>query len=115
MIGSSGPRATPKSPLLEKKLRRRYVPDNVTSIVPIKKDVVNSPSHYVKKSGEAIDFIEEIIADAPDPVLGSLHSHMLGYLLRLWLKENPLTDAKKAQWYLNRMIQKLEAAAESDE
>ena len=87
----------------------------VTPIASIKKDLVNSPQHYVRKSGETIDFIEDVIADAPNPVLGSLHSHMLGYLSRLWLKEDPLTDAKKAQWYLNRMIQKLEAANESDE
>jgi hypothetical protein len=26
----------------------------------------------------------------------------------MWHKENPLQDAKKAQWYLNRLIQSME-------
>ena len=86
-------------------------------VTPIdKKERINHPPHYNKTSVETIDIIEETIADAPNPVLGNSHANVLRYLLRLWLKEvDPLVDAKKAQWYLNRMIEKLEAATESDE
>ena len=31
---------------------------------------------------------------------------------RLWGKENPLQDAKKSRWYLDRLIEKMEAEAE---
>ncbi len=71
-------------------------------------DMVNSPAHYTRGTQEAIDIIEEVIQDAPDPVTGALQYQVLKYVLRLWLKENPLRDAKKAQWYLNRLILKLE-------
>tara|TARA_Y100001938_G_C8080788_1_gene428921 strand:+ start:1074 stop:1406 length:333 start_codon:yes stop_codon:yes gene_type:complete len=74
----------------------------------ISTDLVNSPAHYTRGSSEAITIIEEAIQDSDNPVMGMLHSQVLKYLLRLWLKENPLQDAKKAQWYLNRLIEKLE-------
>lgn len=73
-----------------------------------KSDAVNSPAHYTRGSTEAIDIIEEAIQDAPSPVEGLLQGQVLKYLLRLWLKENSLQDAKKAKWYLDRLISKLE-------
>jgi hypothetical protein len=38
---------------------------------------------------------------------GYLQGQVLKYLLRMWLKGNPLQDAQKAQWYLNRLINHL--------
>ena len=38
-----------------------------------------------------------------------LLAQALKYLLRLWLKDNPEEDAKKARWYLNRLITSLES------
>ena len=85
--------------------------DDVISFSDYKKsDNVNSPAHYTRGRVEAIEVIEDAIQDAPSPTEGALHSHVLKYLLRLWLKSNPLEDAKKAQWYLNRLIAKLESA-----
>ena len=75
-----------------------------------KSDSVNSPSHYTRGSQEAIDTIEEAIQDAPSVDAGFLHGQVLKYLLRLWLKDNPFQDAKKARWYLNRLIEKLGSA-----
>ena len=72
-----------------------------------KNDPVNSPSHYTRGSQEAIDIIEEAIQDAPDVKSGMLQAQVLKYLLRLWLKDNPEQDAKKAQWYLTRLIDSL--------
>ena len=70
-------------------------------------DQVNSPSHYTRGSKEAIDIIEEAIQDAPDVKSGMLQAQVLKYLLRMWLKDNPKQDAKKAKWYLTRLIDSL--------
>ena len=74
----------------------------------IKLDNVNSPSHYTNGSQEAIDTIEDAIESAPSVKAGMLQGQVLKYLLRVWLKDNPLEDLKKARWYLNRLIDSLE-------
>jgi hypothetical protein len=75
-------------------------------------DPVNSPSHYQYGKFEVIDVLEEAVRLAPDPVKGSLQYQVLKYMMRLWGKENPLQDAKKSRWYLDRLIEKMEAEAE---
>ena len=72
-------------------------------------DPVNHPPHYTTGTVEVIDILEQAAAVAPSPVLAGLQWQALKYLLRLWLKGNPLQDACKARWYLNRLISKLEA------
>ena len=72
-----------------------------------KADRVNSPSHYTSGKVEAIDTIEDAIKDAPSVDCGFLQGQVLKYLLRIWLKDNPLEDARKARWYLERLISKL--------
>ena len=69
---------------------------------------VNSPSHYTSGRLEAIDIIEDAVKDAPTPGKGVLQSQVLKYMLRVWLKDNPLEDLKKAEWYLQRLINNLE-------
>ena len=71
-------------------------------------DLVNSPSHYTKGRFEAIDVLEDAVAQAPDPVCGMLQGQTLKYLLRLWNKGNAKQDASKARWYLNRLIDTLD-------
>jgi len=75
--------------------------------LPVVDDRVNHPSHYTQGSQEAIVTIEEAIADAPSVKAGMLQAQVLKYLLRLWYKDNPAEDAKKARWYLNRLIDSL--------
>jgi hypothetical protein len=70
-------------------------------------DRVNSPSHYTRGTQEAIDIIEEAIDAAPSNKLGMLQAQVLKYLLRIWHKDNPAEDARKAQWYLNRLVDSL--------
>ena len=70
-------------------------------------DPVN-PQHYQNYRIEVIDILEDAVARAPDPIKGSLQYQVLKYLLRLWDKDGPLQDAKKARWYLDRLISKLE-------
>jgi hypothetical protein len=70
-------------------------------------DPIN-PEYYRNYRVEVIDILEDAVARAPDPIKGSLQYQVLKYLLRLWDKENAWQDAKKASWYLDRLISKLE-------
>lgn len=70
-------------------------------------DMVNSPPHYTRGRVEVIDVIEDWITDAPDAVVGGLQWQTIKYLSRMWLKGNPVQDAEKARWYLERLISKL--------
>ena len=71
-------------------------------------DRVHSPSHYTAGKQEVIDVIEDTIKSAPDVTQGMLQAQVLKYLMRLWLKDNPLEDARKAKWYLIRLIDKMQ-------
>lgn len=70
-------------------------------------DLVNHPQHYKTKSGlEAIDVIEAF-TDGLQGYEAVETGNVLKYICR-WKKKNGLEDLKKAQWYLNRLISKLE-------
>lgn len=71
-------------------------------------DPINHPPHYNAGPIESINIIEQTVAHAPSPVLGGLQWQVLKYLLRLWHKDSALEDARKARWYLERLIQWLE-------
>ena len=68
---------------------------------------VEHPFHYTQGSQEAIDTIEEAIAEAPGTKQAFLQGQVLKYMLRLWLKADAKEDAEKARWYLNRLIDSL--------
>jgi len=70
-------------------------------------DAVDHPPHYTNGKCEAIDVIEDAIAEAPGPRAGFLQGQVLKYMLRLWLKVDAKEDAEKARWYLNRLIDSL--------
>ena len=84
------------------------VKNTITSTNFTPDDRVNSPSHYTSGRMESIDIIEDAIAVAPTPKEGFLQGQVLKYILRVWLKDNPLEDLKKARWYLDRLIKSLE-------
>jgi len=70
-------------------------------------DKVNSPDHYTTGQIETIDYIVDVLGD--HDTISYCHGNILKYLgTRLWNKGNPLENAKKAQWYLNLMIEKIE-------
>ena len=71
-------------------------------------DLVNHPAHYTAGTVEAIDVIEGAVQAGPSPMSGYLQGQVLKYVLRMWLKGNPLQDAQKAQWYLHRLINQLQ-------
>jgi hypothetical protein len=74
-----------------------------------KPDAVNAPQHYSLAGREAIDVIEAVAATVPDPVEAVLTSHALKYLMR-WPRKGGITDLRKCQWYLTRLIASVEAA-----
>ena len=66
-----------------------------------KSDIVNKPPHYLKGKIEVIDFIE-------DQKFGYHDGNAVKYICRYRYKRKPVEDLKKAVWYLNRLIKKLE-------
>ena len=66
-----------------------------------KKEMVNHPSHYNMGKYEAIDVIE-------DWNLGFNLGNTVKYISRAGHKDNILQDLKKALWYLDREIKRIE-------
>ena len=71
-------------------------------------DVVNSPPHYKSGGIEAIEGIEASMG--PEAYAGYLKGSVTKYLWRYEKKGKPLEDLKKARWFLDRLIQKVEGA-----
>lgn len=70
---------------------------------PVKPEAVNHPQHYGGSESpyEAIKVIEAW-------QLGFCLGNVVKYLSRAGKKGSKLEDLKKAQWYLNREIERLE-------
>jgi hypothetical protein len=64
-------------------------------------DNVNSPSHYNQAGIECID---AICAATGDGVEYYLQGNIMKYIWRYRYK-NGVEDLKKAQWYLNKLIE----------
>lgn len=75
-----------------------------------KNDPVNHPSHYADGKIEVIDFIE-------DKKLNFHLANAVKYISRAGKKDpsKEIEDLKKARWYLDRYIQKLEEAQKSND
>ena len=80
----------------------------------MKEDMVNHPQHYKTKSGlETIDVIEAFTyglngIEAVDT------ANVMKYICR-WKKKNGLEDLRKAQWYLNHLINIVEKENENEQ
>ena len=68
-------------------------------------DPVNHPAHYTQGGIECIDAIEASMS--PEEFRGYLKGCNMKYLWRYQLKGG-VEDLRKAQWYLNRLIKKVE-------
>jgi hypothetical protein len=66
-------------------------------------NAVDHPAHYNAGKIEVIDAIE-------DWNLGFHDGNVVKYIARAQHKGNRLEDLKKARWYLDRLITKLEAS-----
>ena len=73
----------------------------------MEKDLVNHPDHYKSEIGlETIDVIEAFTFDLKG-IEATDTGNVLKYMCR-WKKKNGLQDLKKAQWYLNHLIDHVE-------
>ena len=68
-----------------------------------KKDMVNSPPHYNKSGIECINAIQAATGDGYEYYL---QGNILKYLWRYRYK-NGVEDLKKAQWYLNELVEEV--------
>ena len=64
-------------------------------------DNVNHPAHYGQGKIECIDYIQDFLTH--EEFVGYLRGNVAKYLHR-WRYKNGLEDLRKAQWYLNKMI-----------
>lgn len=70
-------------------------------------DMVNSPAHYADSNIETIDYIVDVLGEYD--AISYCHGNVIKYTgSRLFKKGNPIQDAKKAIWYLNKMVELLE-------
>ena len=73
------------------------------------RDMVNHPSHYQSQNGlEAIDVIEAFTAGL-EGIEAVDTANVIKYILR-WKNKNGIEDLKKARWYIEHLISKLEHA-----
>lgn len=73
-----------------------------------KDDMVNHPSHYTSGGVECIDAITAALSKYDDPVDAWLVGQVIKYLWRAPLKGKYKEDIKKAQFYLNRLVEKID-------
>ena len=70
-------------------------------------DPVNHPAHYTTGKIEVIDALEDWKLDFHE-------GNVVKYIARAKHKGRELEDLKKARWYLDRKIQKLEEKPAAD-
>lgn len=75
-------------------------------------DNVNSPSHYMHGKIECIDIIAEMVRDKHG-MESVCVANITKYLYR-YRDKGGIESVKKAQWYLNRLIQELESQEVAD-
>jgi hypothetical protein len=68
------------------------------------KDAIN-PDHYKQGGIECIEAMKASMT--PEQFQGYLKGQVIKYLWRLGLKDSAVQDARKAAWYLDRMIMEL--------
>ena len=67
-------------------------------------EAVDHPPHYNHGSIETIDYIVDVLGEYE--AISYCHGNLLKYTgSRLWKKGNPIEDAEKAAWYLDKMIE----------
>lgn len=74
-------------------------------------DMVNNPPHYKIGGIETIDYMKA--KSTPEEFKGHLRLTAIKYLSRTGYKGDAIEDLKKAQWYLNRLVQECEEDAKS--
>lgn len=78
--------------------------DQYAEIEKVRQDIINSPSHYADSAIECIDAMEAMMT--PEQFIGYLRGNVFKYQWR-YEKKNGIEDLKKAQWYLERLTEKV--------
>ena len=68
-------------------------------------DEIDKPKHYTQGKVECLDAIDSMFEESSR--IDFYRSQIVKYMWRLRDKGSPLKDAQKAQFYLDRLIQKL--------
>lgn len=66
-------------------------------------DNVNHPAHYTQGKFECIDVLDDITKELKG-IEAICTANAVKYLWR-WKHKNGLEDLKKAQWYINKLIE----------
>lgn len=90
------------------KVRNKVTGEEIDIKVIPEIDMVNHPSHYNMTKYEVIEVLDEWFPN--DPLIWQV----VKYLARAKYKENELEDLKKAQFYLNRKINKLNEVSKNN-
>jgi hypothetical protein len=76
-------------------------------------DMINSPPHYADGQIETIDYIVDVLGEYD--AIHYCHGNVIKYTgSRLWSKGKPIEDAKKAIWYLNKMVELMEKTKDTN-
>ena len=67
---------------------------------------ITKPKHYTQGNVECLDAIDSMLGESSR--IDFYRTQIVKYMWRLRDKGSPLKDAKKAQFYLGRLIEKLE-------
>ncbi|EPP1589690.1 DUF3310 domain-containing protein [Listeria monocytogenes] len=84
-------------------IKKRWFAEGVP-ISKVNNDIVNNPSHYTSGGIETLDYIKAKVKDYPSYAAGNI----LKYVSRYEYK-NGIEDLKKAQFYLNDLIEWMES------
>ena len=68
-------------------------------------DEITKPKHYTQGKVECLDAIDSMLEESSRVYF--YRTQIVKYMWRLRDKDIPLKDAKKAKFYLERLIQKL--------
>ena len=73
-------------------------------------DEIDKPKHYTQGKVECLDAIDSMLEESSR--IDFYRTQIIKYMWRLCDKGSPLKDAKKAKFYLERLIEKLEWAGD---
>ena len=77
-------------------------------------DMVNHPPHYQSDSGLEVIKVIEAFTEGLEGIEAVCTANIIKYVCR-WKKKNGLEDLKKAQWYLDKLIESVVGKERSDE
>ena len=80
---------------------RDMIRNKISEVYETMRDEINNPPHYNASKIETIDIIESATGHGFEYYL---QGNILKYMIR-YRHKNGIQDLKKAQWYLNKLIE----------